>query len=779
MNDQTAETAEELIDSIRSILLDTPKGIKSSGSNRENWHIKNSSQHRISCLENASPPKVKIDGFSEALSQTIDRFERLAYRNGFEIPKKLRQSIVDQISAELEENIIAFAPDMPLKMASLTVYQGTEITKLRGNGISDRKLASMAKTTPRSVHKSVADMLGLNTEHAFDAKKYLARVRAKSQQDGITLQAKPSKEEEIHLTSTLEARRNDAEKISGKTICDHEIKINFVTNPVYNLITDFERLGFRTGMHFPDEHRDAITKELIREFRENLAQFDEQMPGRLVMMTIYRGTDLIPALERAREVGIPSSLIKATAIGSPHRCVERAETSIDNFIKLSEQPKYQKLPKANLLRESFAATQKTSAQEKEQQHTRGKSTMMPYTTNGDFDAAAFVQNIRNAARTKNIQTLMPSQATREKEPLRQQAISEVKNITKPFNDQSPDYALNHLMHRFEIMAKKVNIDIPDEHRIAITSSLLDELNENRRHIETKNASALATLTLHHGTLYLAQEERAAAHGFTKGLFTKIPVSNPTDPFKALNQAIANLTDLRSNPKYQGMADSHLKTAVIQKPNDTEKFLDEGIESGKIYTEPDPETHLDDVLETIESMEQDTRAIPKPLWFAENNVGISSAFGNRQYDHAKTTKDAVHIKQFELYEDLPDWAFDYHAQNTGATLPQKMRAIANAIEIITQDQDGQDYENTPKWAVTLAALNTARTTPEDIEYKTRKNLEQALDISADMLQKPEFEELQDTPDVFLYAALQQTKRTDLYLEHLLEEKSTFKTTSFEF
>lgn len=377
-----------------------------------------------------------------------------------------------------------------------------------------------------------------------------------------------------------------------------------------------------------------------------------------------------------------------------------------------------------------------------------------------------------------------------------------------FNSQSMKDAMINLVRKFEERAETLGTPLAEQHRQAVTDYLFAEFTENITAFRSNKLELLASFTLSQGTsAYHLLNDPRHAHMSQYAIFNII-LNNSVEPQTAMEKAIRKFDEIRSQPEYEIFPDSlitqvlftsatprrtmkqrlktyetlradeqfknaanhTIKTAVFGYVRTPRASLERFMETGKWAEEEEPIIpRLDDILETLEAMEEDTRAIPEPLWFAENEFGSISAFTSVQYDQDMAEQKAKRIKQFQAYDSLPEWAFDYHAQNTNDDLAPKMHAITKAINKISQHES---YQEIPKWAITLAALNTAKVNANSVREKTVRNLETATETAETLAQNPDFEDLRDTPDVLLYAALQQPKRTDMLLDYWMEDKNIF-------
>lgn len=215
----------------------------------------------------------------------------------------------------------------------------------------------------------------------------------------------------------------------------------------------------------------------------------------------------------------------------------------------------------------------------------------------DFDVHLFMQEVRHANRENGHSITGSSKAetqhlvTTDETRLFavEMALEHPEIMRDDFNAQSLSDTLKKLTKHFEVMAYRNGIGIPDDHRIKVAKTLLDELTENAGAFGQK-PDTVRMLTLYQGTDFIQEKENLAFAEIPPWGFVAALRGKSSDPASFLHKALDTTDKLELDEKYQGIGRGTILRVALNTPKD-------------------PSQKLDNALEAVESMHADYPDIP--------------------------------------------------------------------------------------------------------------------------------------------------------------------------
>lgn len=227
-------------------------------------------------------------------------------------------------------------------------------------------------------------------------------------------------------------------------------------------------------------------------------------------------------------------------------------------------------------------------------------------------------------------------------------LAQPSQLQGDFNAESMHEALSILVERFEKLAYRNDIPIPNHEKQAIADILKSELEQNANHFNPTQLIGVVPITLYHGADLIGIEQNPKYDAIKA---VDIILSNPIAP----NEALEKEVELNSNAGQRILA----------------------------------------LGNAIKNISQDPKDIPAPLW--------------AQTLEQEANSEALLISRLltadERYGEIPEWAFDYIANTMQGDPEDNLESVTLAIDEL---RENDRYNNLPNWSVILSAIYN----PED-------------------------------------------------------------------
>lgn len=288
-----------------------------------------------------------------------------------------------------------------------------------------------------------------------------------------------------------------------------------------------------------------------------------------------------------------------------------------------------------------------------------------------------------------------------------QALQTPSVLQDNFNAESMHEALTILLERFEKLAFRNDIAIPDEQRQEIADILKSKLEQNANALDPQHPDRFIATTLYHGTDILRLKDDPAYQDIPEAEIIKTALANPVAPVAALDREISQTKPL------------NIKIGALQK--------------------------------SIRAMSQDPKQIDAPEWALTNKGDIPD-------EDIADFQALEFLKTDPIYSEIPPWAFEHVILSSDDSPEDTLETINDAIDDL---RENPRYENLPNWAIILSAIHNPNAAEETLDH--------ALETAHTFEQDVAFERLSENPEIFLYAALQQPNQDNTFLNDFVATK----------